>query len=200
MKAKEYLLYLGLPGLVSAASLLAAWFAIIFLIQGDLKVSVICAVAAFGLDMLDGFTARKLNKATEIGRQLDGMIDFVNYSVYSALLCWLVLMPGMLGAWVGFFVLLSGALRLVRFNSEGYVEGAGVQYYRGVVTCHLSLATVVLLLILQHIEIAQWFMAVILITLAAGQLSSIKTRKTGLIPVWVLLGILLIIGAIVWLP
>ncbi len=190
---------LGLAGAISMVSLLASWSAIVVLLQGNLPWAITLAIIAFLLDSLDGFTARKLGKASEFGRQLDGMIDAFNYSLFAALLVQQVLLPGVLGYITGFAILAFGILRLIGFNTEGYLKHKGKLYYRGVVTCHLSLAAIMCVFISQFIALSPWVYAAVLCTLAVLQLSSVRTRKTGALAFWIPISVLLVIGAWAWL-
>lgn len=199
MKLKEYLSVLGWPGLVSSISLLFGWLAIAFLIQNKLKLSVVFVVLAFVFDTFDGYLARATNKVTEIGRQLDSMVDLVVYSVFTGLLAALVLLPGWLGMLVGYMVVIFGVLRLIRFNNDGYYESGPVKYYTGVVVCHLAFAGVVMLLLSTKITIPPTVIAVVLGGLSILQLSNLKTRKTGILGLWYVVSVGLIIGAIAWL-
>lgn len=200
MSLKKYLEVLGLPGLISVLALLSAWVAIVLVLDGSLKYSVIFAVIAFFLDSLDGCTARRMNRVSEIGRQLDSMVDLVAYSVYSAILVDRVLIPGLVGAVVGYTILVFGLLRLIRFNADGYIEDSSGRYYRGVVVCHMALATISFLLLSSHFKIPSIIMALTLVVLSILQLSNIRTRKTGTLPFWYSVAVLLIVGAIAWLP
>lgn len=200
MQSREYLRAIGIPGLISAISLLFAWLAIALLLSGSLKLSVLCAVAAFFFDSLDGYVARKMNKASELGRQLDSMVDLIGYSLYSALLVSQILIPNWIGFIVSFLIMLFGILRLIRFNITGYTDTTSARYYSGIVTCHLSLATISLLLITTHVAVPTILMAIFLSTLAILQISNIKTRKTGMLPFWYSVSVALGIGAILWLP
>lgn len=199
MQLRNYLQAVGIPGLISSISLLCAWLAISLLLSDQLKLSVVAAVAAFFFDSLDGYVARKLDKTSELGRQLDSMVDLVGYSLYSALLVSQVLLPNWQGFIVGFTIVLFGVLRLIRFNITGYTDTDSARYYSGIVTCHLSLAAISLLLITTHIAIPKLILATLLFVLAILQLSTIKTRKTGMLPFWYGVSILLSIGAIAWL-
>lgn len=197
---KTYLQKLGLPGAISAASLFAAWMAIVLLLNNHLKYSIICAALAFVLDSLDGYTARKLNKVSELGRQLDSMVDLVGYSVYAGLLTYRILLPNWEGVVVGYAIVVFGLLRLIRFNIEGFTEQDDVRYYRGVVVCHLSLAAIALVLLSTWIKLPSLVTAIVLLGLAILQLSNIKTRKTGMLPFWYTIAALTTAGAIAWLP
>jgi CDP-diacylglycerol--serine O-phosphatidyltransferase len=201
---KELVSTIGWAGLVSLTSLLASWAAIIYLLSGDAKLAIVLASIAFQLDALDGFLARKLGKASEFGRQLDSMVDLINYSLLAALVTQQLLLPGVLGFISGFFILAFGILRLISFNIKGYTEEGDIRYYRGIVTCHLSLATLVIYVAQKRLPIdslpyADWIIAFILIALSIGQLSQIKTRKTGALLFWIPVSIAIGIGALIWL-
>jgi CDP-diacylglycerol--serine O-phosphatidyltransferase len=189
----------GWPGLVSFASLFAAWTATAFLISGNLRLAVASQICAFLLDSLDGFLARKLGVVSDFGRQLDSMIDAFNYSLFAALLTMLWLLPGALGFVVGFLILALGILRLVLFNISGYVTEGDRLYYLGVVTPHLTLASGLLFFAHKFWPIPDWAMAVVLVVLAFGQLSKVRTRKTGALAFWLPASVLLGIGALLWL-
>ena len=190
---------IGPAGAISLLSLACAWVAIGLAVTGSLRASVLFALAAFILDMLDGFVARRLGTASEFGRQLDSMIDLVNYSLYSAVLAGFHLVPGPIGWVLGFVIVATGALRLIRFNIDGF-EDEDVKYYRGVVTCHLSLAAIVLLVLEQTLGGFAWVSIVVLTVLSVLQLSLIRTRKTGRQALWASLVVPLAIAAVLWLP
>lgn len=200
MKLREYVSRLGIPGAISALGLLAAWIAIVLLLNGELKYSILCAAIAFILDSLDGYVARKMNKVSELGRQLDSMMDLIGYSVYSALLVYRELLPNWQGVIVAYTIILFGILRLIRFNTDGYTEVGTVRYYRGIVTCHLSLAAIGLLLLSTQFILPPLVVISILLTLSFLQLSNLKTRKTGMLPVWYTIVGLVVVGALLWLP
>lgn len=190
---------IGIAGAVSILSLLAAWAAICLLLAGQLQFAVVAAVVAFLLDSFDGFLARKLGKASEFGRQLDGMIDAFNYSLFAALLVQQILLPGVLGFITGFFILAFGILRLVGFNTNGYLKRGKKLYYEGVVTCHLSLSAIIFVFLDQFLTIPSWVVAGILIILSILQLSTIRTPKTGALLFWIPVAILIAIGSFIWL-
>ena len=194
----------GWAGVVSMLSLLSSWGAIALLLGHQFKWAVVMAAVAFQLDSLDGFVARRLGKASEFGRQLDSMIDAVNYSLFAALVTQQILLPNTLGFITGFFVLAFGILRLVLFNIDGYLEEKDVLYYRGVVTCHLSLATLLIYVAQKlwpalHSFAGNWGIAILLIALSLGQLSTLRTRKTGALLFWIPVSICIGVGAFIWL-
>lgn len=185
--------YLRLPGIISLVCLAFSWAAITTLISGLPLVAIPLAVVAFFLDCLDGYVARRTNQASEFGRQLDGTIDFLNYSVFAALLFWLQIMPNFSGAVIGFIILATGAFRLIRFNIEGFVEKNGALYYAGIVVCHITLATSVLYYIQQFYPYITGIIAApIIIVLSLAQASRILIKKTNFYKVWLgMAGVLL---------
>ena len=189
----------GWAGAVTLTSLLASWAAIGFLLAHDAKLTVVFAVVAFLLDALDGFLARRLGTASEFGRMLDSMVDAVNYSVLSSLVTSQLLLPGTLGWIVGFVILACGILRLVLFTVGGYETDGDRLYYTGIVTPHLSLAVALVYFASRIVTIDEWVIAAILLVLAVGQLSTVRTRKTGVLVFWIPVSTLIAIGALVWL-
>lgn len=189
----------GVPGLVSLSSLFAAWAAIGLLLAGQIKFAVLSSVAAFLLDTLDGFLARRMNRVSEFGRQLDSMIDSVNYSVFGALVTAQYLVPSIWGWLVGFSILAFGIVRLVMFNINGYSVDEDRLYYLGVVTPHLTLAAALLGFAKLLFGFPEWLIALILFVLAVAQLSTVKTRKTGAIVFWLPTSIAIAVGALIWL-
>jgi len=195
---------IGLPGLVTFASILASWFAIGFLLAGNHKLTVVLASIAFQLDVLDGFLARKLKRTSEFGRQLDSLSYVINYSVLAALVTALYLIPGPIGMIVGFLILAFGILRLALFNVKGFETEGEVLYYRGIITCHLSLATFLIFLVQKLTDFDQtsywtYIVAAFLSLLAIGQISNIKTRKTGVLIFWLPVSVLIGLGGLLWL-
>lgn len=201
-RSSYWLKAIGPAGAVSLASLLLAWTAIGLAVSGSLRASVLCALGAFLLDMLDGFVARRLGVSSEFGRQLDSFIDVINYSLYAAVLVGFHIIPGVAGWALGFVIVATGILRLIRFNIEGFTDDEPIKYYRGIVVCHLSLCAIVFLILTELWPDAGWLpwaAAVALIVLSVLQLSLIRIRKTGRQIWWAALVVPLAAGALLWL-
>lgn len=191
--------HVGWAGLVSLLSLFSAWTAIMFLLQSNTRLAIIFSVAAFLADTFDGFLARKLGTASVFGRNLDSMVDAINYSLLAALVTELVLLPGTLGYLIGFLILATGILRLVLFSIDGFEAEGNKLYYTGVVTPHLTLATALIYFATQLVAIPEWVIAIVLGLLAVLQLSTIRTLKTGVLLFWIPAAIAIAVGAVVWL-
>jgi len=189
---------LGPAGLVTLASIGVAWAAIVTLVTGHLRASVLLALCAFVLDMVDGLVARRTGSASDFGRMIDSLADLVNYSVWSALAAVLWIAPGPWGVAAGALILMGGATRLARFTVDGFDDGP-VRYYRGVVTPHLTLAAMVLLLVGSRVDVPVWIAGAVLCVLAVAQLMGFRLRKTGRQLWWASLVVPLAVGACWWL-
>lgn len=196
---RDWLRTLGPAGLVTIASLGFAWAAIGLLVTGHLRLSVLAALVAFVLDMVDGLVARRTGTTSEFGRTFDSLADLVNYSVWSGLAAALQIVPGIWGWTIGGLIVVGGAVRLARFTVDGFDDGP-IKYYRGVVTPHLTLAAMVLLLIGARVTMPTAIGATVLVVLAVAQLSGFKMRKTGRQAYWAALAVPLAVGAVLWLP
>ncbi len=190
---------IGWAGAVTILSLLSAWTSITFILSDNPKLAIIFSVLAFLLDALDGFVARKLGTSSVFGIYFDSMVDAINYSVLAALVCVQVLLPGITGYLIGFLILLFGILRLVLFTVNGFAKEDDKLYYIGVITPHLTLATALIFFLSQVVVIPAWSIATVLGILALLQVSTIKTRKTGVLIFWIPVAISIAIGAVIWL-
>ncbi len=195
---------IGWAGLASFLSLGAAWTALAFVLSHNFKLAVVFSCAAFLLDATDGFIARKLGTASEFGRQLDSMIDSINYSLFAAVFILQVLLPGTLGAIAGYTVLAFGILRLVLFNINGFHSEGDTNYYTGVVTPHLSLAGLILYSIGKFTDWLSWagsdvLIFTILMLMAVGQISTLKVRKTGALAFWIPATVIIGVCGYIWL-
>jgi len=201
---KDLLNRIGVPGFFTLLSLFCAWFAISFLLTGRPNFAIFFAGLAFQLDVLDGYLARKLNKTSEFGRQLDSLADIVNYSVFAAVMTALYLVPNLLGAFIGFLIVALGALRLAYFNVTGFIEEEGINYYQGLITCTLSFAATLLYFFQELTLISLWsdfdiFCAIVLGILALLQVSRMRVAKLGVFVLWIPVSIFLSIGSLLWL-
>lgn len=189
----------GWPGLVSLASLFAAWTAIGFLWDGNAKLTIAFSVLAFLLDIADGALARALGTEGPFGRQLDSMVDAINYSLLAGLATAHILIPGVLGNIVGFCILAFGILRLSLFTLNGFESDGDRLYYRGVITPHLTLSVALVYISTRFVAIPDVAIAVFLFVIAALQLSTIRTRKTGVLIFWIPASLAIGVGALLWL-
>jgi CDP-diacylglycerol--serine O-phosphatidyltransferase len=117
-----------IANLITLTNLSLGGFAIIFGINGNLRLSLLLIFIAALADRFDGMVARKFNIESELGKQLDSMSDIISFGVAPALLLYQGILHefGGPGAFFTVFYIGCGAFRLARFNiteSNGYFTG-----------------------------------------------------------------------------
>ncbi len=108
-----------LPSLVTVSSLFAGYLSIISSIKGNYDYSIKYILLASILDVLDGGVARKLNAASDFGREFDSLCDLVAFGVAPTILVWqwAFKVPfDEFGVLACFLFVAGGATRLARFN------------------------------------------------------------------------------------
>jgi CDP-diacylglycerol--serine O-phosphatidyltransferase len=98
-------------------------------------VSISCILAACVCDLLDGRLARLGGKESPFGREFDSLADIVSFGVAPALLVFKIVLyaiPHQIGWLIAGLYLVTGALRLARFNiAATYNLGTGTRNFTG---------------------------------------------------------------------
>lgn len=81
----------NLPNLLTAGNLKCGILSIFMALFGYLEVACYLIYFAAILDFFDGFLARKLNKMSELGKQLDSLADMVTFGVAPGILVCVIL-------------------------------------------------------------------------------------------------------------
>jgi len=107
-----------LPNLITISAMCAGLTGIRFAINGQFQAAVAMILVAAVLDGLDGRIARLLRSESEIGAELDSLVDFVNFGVAPALVIYMWgLHELQAGGWVATLIYATCCLlRLARFN------------------------------------------------------------------------------------
>lgn len=112
-----------IPNLLTLSNLLCGCFAIIFALNGDLRMAAYFVLTAGFLDFFDGLAARILKSHSPIGGDLDSLADMVTFGVvpgifFYQLFCENFVCAGEfnLHASIGFLFTLCAALRLAKYN------------------------------------------------------------------------------------
>lgn len=84
----------NLPNLLTAGNLVCGILSILSALQGNLLFAVLVIYLAAIFDFLDGFLARKLNLAGELGKQLDSLADMVTFGIAPGVLAFVMLALG----------------------------------------------------------------------------------------------------------
>ncbi len=188
-----------LPNICSLLGLLSAVAGIYFAITGNFPLAIIGVLWAVLFDWYDGIIARKIKGRTkvqgEFGKQLDSMIDIVSFGILPAVL---LLSYGNYSAWFipGAFVIIAvAAIRLSYFNVYGLIDS---KTYKGLALDNnvLILAFVFLFeSFFKHLTFSI-IIYIILMILAAFNLSSIPTPKFGGKWIYVLLFYVLVLTSV----
>ena len=111
-----------IPNLITFISLACGVLAILLSFRGNLYLGGIFILGSAFLDGLDGFSARKLNLQSNLGLQLDSLVDMVSLCIAPIVITFLHLSRrGFTSYWLIMpFVILAwaGAFRLARFNLQ----------------------------------------------------------------------------------
>lgn len=107
-----------LPNLLTISAMCAGLTGIRFAIFGQFEAAVGMILVAAVLDGLDGRVARLLRSESEIGAELDSLVDFVNFGVAPGLIIYMWGLHGLQsGGWIATLIYASCCLlRLARFN------------------------------------------------------------------------------------
>ncbi|MCM3730795.1 CDP-diacylglycerol--serine O-phosphatidyltransferase [Fictibacillus nanhaiensis] len=92
--------------------------ALLFMMNGDLKIGFILIFLAGLFDRFDGMVARMLNIESEFGKQLDSLCDLISFGIAPAFLIYQAVLHqfGVPGIIFTIIFIVCGAIRLARFN------------------------------------------------------------------------------------
>lgn len=120
-----------LPNIFTALNMGCGFTSIIFSINGNFyKASMLLILGAI-FDSVDGRVARLTGTQSAFGEQFDSMSDLISFGMAPAVLFYLNFLTDLkrLGIVLGFFFVLSGALRLARFNAN--IDRVPSQFFQG---------------------------------------------------------------------
>lgn len=101
-------------------SLMVSIGGMLFSLNGDCRMALVCLAISGLCDMFDGKVARTKKDRTEVekrfGIQIDSLADIVCFGVSPAILCYRMGMRGLTGVAILLFYVLAGLIRLAWFN------------------------------------------------------------------------------------
>ncbi len=109
-----------IPNTITAFSLFSGFLSIIFTSKGDFQLAAVMIFLAAIFDLTDGIVARLLKTSSQFGVELDSLADIVSFGAAPAFLIFsfhLYKLNG-IGIIISSLLLIFGALRLARFNSQ----------------------------------------------------------------------------------
>lgn len=139
-----------LPNLFTLGNAFFGFSALVFVAREDFVAGAYAILLGSLMDMLDGRIARYAGTSSELGLQLDSLCDAVSFCVAPAFLMffWQLQTLGILGFCACALFLLTGVLRLARFN---ITHDAQTVYFLGIPTTIAAISLIVLFLNFQHI-------------------------------------------------
>jgi CDP-diacylglycerol--serine O-phosphatidyltransferase len=123
-----------LPNMLTVAALCSGLTAIRFAVAGNFGLAAGLVVLAAVLDGMDGRLARLLKSESEIGAELDSLVDFVNFGVAPGIILYLWALREMPSAgWIAALVyIVCCLLRLARFNIMNRAPDGDSSHFTGV--------------------------------------------------------------------
>lgn len=133
-----------IPNLLTTASLLLAFYAIMSAINGSYELAASAVFMSMIFDTLDGRVARLTKSTSSFGAEYDSLADVVSFGVAPALLVytWSLHSLGRVGWLLAFIHLACTALRLARFNATNDSESDDKKYFQGL-PCPAAAAIIV---------------------------------------------------------
>lgn len=144
-RAFPALQHLSVPNLITSASAALGLSGLAFMVHGDVRAAVTCALLAIPCDMLDGWAARKLNQSSSFGAELDSLADATSFCVLPAIIAASLGDTGVVGHGLAVLYALAGLWRLAHFKEAGLVTFRGRPAFTGMPTPY---AAAVLLMII----------------------------------------------------
>ncbi len=107
-----------LPNLFTTANILAGFYSILAAHAGRYITAAWVIMLAVLFDNLDGKVARLTHTESQFGVEYDSLSDLISFGVAPAFLVYVFVLQdfGRLGIIASFLFVLTGALRLARFN------------------------------------------------------------------------------------
>ena len=113
-----------IPNFITLLNLFSGCVAVIFALQGNMKLTALFVFLGILFDFFDGFVARKLNVQSALGVQLDSLADMVTSGLVPGLVLFYLLGLAPQPSWetssllpyFGLLVTLASAYRLAKFN------------------------------------------------------------------------------------
>ncbi|GAB4261957.1 MAG: CDP-diacylglycerol--serine O-phosphatidyltransferase [Vicingaceae bacterium] len=119
-----------LPNLITSLNLLCGCFAIVFIFEEEWFIAALLVLLASVFDFFDGFIARLLNVAGDMGKQMDSLADMVTFGVVPGMLVFKIVNKYALiqnfeifaaYTWLpylAFLIPVFSAFRLAKFNID----------------------------------------------------------------------------------
>lgn len=169
------------PNLVTSASVVLAFCALVLLSAGRPELALLCGMATVPCDLIDGALARRLGLQSRFGASLDSLADAISFGLLPAVVAhgaglggWFLQVP--LVAYV-----LAGVWRLASFEEAGLTHWRGRPAFHGMPTPYAASVLYLLSSLALHWpgELSRFALAVGAFVLPLAMVSAVPFRKGG---------------------
>lgn len=114
----------AIPNTLSCLNLFCGAAATAYIIQGEVRITLILACFCFFLDVMDGFAARMLKAYSAYGKELDSLADQVSFGVLPAAVVYYWIssaceeVHSLIFPVLAFTIAVGAGLRLAKFNID----------------------------------------------------------------------------------
>ena len=150
-------------------SLMVSIGGMLFSLNGDCRMALVCLAISGLCDMFDGKVARTKKDRTEaekrFGIQIDSLADIVCFGVSPAILCYRMGMRGLTGVAILLFYVLAGLIRLAYFNvmeeKRQNETSENRKYYQGLPITSMSVVLPLLFVVSLLFPEYKWFVVLL---------------------------------------
>ena len=110
-----------IPNFLTLCNLACGCIGVVQVFNGDIIAGSYFIWAGALFDFFDGFAARMLKKYSAIGADLDSLADLITFCFLPATIIYALInqsLPGSWMAYLGYLLVVFGALRLAKFNND----------------------------------------------------------------------------------
>ena len=118
--------FVSLPDIFTITNGTLGFLAIYFILIGDLLLASRIVFLCIFFDSFDGFLARRNNNCAEFGRSLDSLSDIISFGIVPSFIFINYGNNSLLSLLLGAIYVISGLLRLSRFNAIDSEEYFGL--------------------------------------------------------------------------
>ncbi|MEN6379659.1 MAG: CDP-diacylglycerol--serine O-phosphatidyltransferase [Methanofastidiosum sp.] len=118
--------FVSLPDIFTITNGTLGFLAIYFILIGNLLLASRIVFLCIFFDSFDGFLARRNNNCEEFGRTLDSLSDIISFGIVPSFIFISYGNNHLLGVLIGAIYVISGLLRLSRFNALNSQEYFGL--------------------------------------------------------------------------
>lgn len=163
-----------IPNIVTLSNLLLGLISLLYTMNEQYAVAAVAILLAMLMDGMDGKIARKLDAASDFGKQLDSLCDLVSFGVAPSLLIYNSSLreSGLIALIVVLLFPLCGAVRLAKFNVSEAKD-----YFIGIPITLAGALLAFIVLISLKLSLPIMFLSLLIFLLSYLMVSNLKIPK-----------------------